>query len=153
MKSKSRYQEVNLLRRLNIRTPRNPRLNHMQIRQVQLLQLLHKIAELRDGILHFHALELRVRTQANASPLSTNSTNNRLCNFDPKACSLLDAAAPSIGTLIGDVLQELVDHVAVRAVDFYAVETSFDCVEGTLSVEFDEVFDFGLCQRSGCETS
>jgi hypothetical protein len=43
---------------LNVSVAGDPRLDHMQVGEVQVVELLNDIGELRNGVLHLHALEL-----------------------------------------------------------------------------------------------
>lgn len=142
--------EIDLLRRLNVRITRNARLHDVQVRQLELLEPLDQVAELRHRVLHAHALEARVRAQADTSPVGADSVDDGLRHLEPEPRPVLDAAAPLVVTLVARVLRELVDQVAVCAVDLDAVEAGLlDCVARRGSVVGDEELDLVLGQGAG----
>src|SRR6266850_3425021 len=73
----------------------------------------------------------------------------RLCDFQHQSGAVLDRAAVSVGTLVGAVLGELIEQIAVGAVDLDAVETGFDRVHRTALEALDDAGDFLKRQRAG----
>jgi hypothetical protein len=63
-------------------------------------------------------------------------------HFQQQARTVFQGAAVVVGALVGAALQELVEQVAVGAVDFHAVETGGLGVLGTGAVGVDDVGDF-----------
>ena len=59
-------------------------------------------------------------------------------DFQHQPGPLLDGAAIGVGAMVRDVLQELVEQVAVGAMDFDAVETGGLGVLGAAPVGFDD---------------
>jgi len=119
----------------------------MQVRQAQLPQLAHQVAELRLRVRHPHPLEPGVGAQSDGRPLGPDGRHHRPADLEREPRALLHAAAPRVGALVGHVLNELVDQIAVRAVDLDAVEARRDGVPRRLRVILDEAADLIVGQR------
>src|SRR5690606_29155167 len=67
-----------------------------------------------------------------------------------EASTIVQGAAILVGTLVGAVLQELVEQITIGAVDFHAVEARFLGILGALAVGLDDAgYLLGLqCARS-----
>ena len=63
-------------------------------------------------------------------------------DFEQKAGAVFDGAAVVVGAVVGGVLQELVEEVAVGAVDFDGVETGLLGVFGAEAEGGDDAWDF-----------
>lgn len=63
------------------------------------------------------------RAQPNGSLLCSDSFDYRVDDFQAKSGPLLDASSIVIRPLVGHVLQELINQVAIRTVDFDTVES------------------------------
>ena len=121
----------------------------VKVRQarVALLQLVDKVRVLWDWVLHAHVLVQRPRAQADRSLRLADGRDDRVHNLERESRTVLDRPAVLICALVGDVLEELVDKVAGRAVHFHAVETcALDSVLGGGCVPLDILLD--LYQRS-----
>ena len=68
--------------------------------------------------------EFAPRADSDASPCLANCSTNGIQHLQREAGAILDGTAIGVGTLVGYVLYELIDEVAVRKVDLNAVETS-----------------------------
>ena len=63
--------------------------------------------------------------------------------------AVLDRAAIGVGALVGAVLGELLEQIAVGTVDFDAVEAGLQCIlRGALEV-VDDAWNFGELERTG----
>src|SRR5882762_2868162 len=62
----------------------------------------------------------------------------------------VDRATVPVGALVGAVFEELVEQIAVRAVDLHAIESGFIGIFGTLTIGGDHGRDLRLinCARS-----
>jgi len=90
------------------------------------------------------------RTQPDASPLLANGSGDRLNDLQSKSTSILDAPAVTIRSLVGHILQELLDQESIRSVHLYTVKSSFDSISCSLSVELDVFLDLSLRHLSRC---
>ncbi len=70
-----------------------------------------------------HALPLLVGREPDGDAGGADSIDDGRRNLDKKADTVLDRAAIFIGSEIGVVAQELVDQIAIGAMDLDAVET------------------------------
>src|SRR6185437_12784470 len=89
----------------------------------------------------------RYRRDADASALGTCFGDDRLRNFQHQSRAVFDRSAVSIGALVGAVLGELVEQVAVRAMDLDAVETRSERIRSTSLEVVDDVWNFGKLER------
>lgn len=81
-------------------------------------------------------LEVVPRAETNARLLSTNLRNHSIDNFKGKPSPVLNGTAIFVGSGVTDVLDELIDKIAVCAVNLDAIETcAMNCVRGSSSVE------------------
>jgi hypothetical protein len=75
--------------------------------------------------------------------LGTNSFSDGVDNLETKLRPVFNRASISVCTLVGDVLQELIDQVAICAVNFYAIESCFvDRIGGSCSIQLDVLLNF-----------
>jgi hypothetical protein len=75
--------------------------------------------------------------------LSTNSFSHSIDNLETELRPVFNRASISVCTLVGDILQELIDQVAIRAVNFYAVESCLvDRIGGGCSIQLNVLLDF-----------
>ena len=73
-----------------------------------------------------------------------------LCDFQRQTHAVLDRAAIGIGSEIGAVARELIQQVAIRAMDFDAVEACGLGVLRALAELLDDARNFGRVQRARC---
>ena len=94
------------------------------------------------------ALERAPRADAERSLFRTNRRYHGVEHFQREPTPVLDGAAILICALVRDVLEELVDQVAVRAVQLDAVAPrAVDRVPGGVRVVRDELLDFYVQAR------
>lgn len=135
--------EIELVGRFDISVARDPRLDEMDVGEVEFLEALDNVCELRDGIVHLHALEARPGAQPDADLIRPDGVDDGAGDLEPEARAVLDAAPVRVGAGVDHVLQELVDEVAVCAVDLDAVEPGGDGVARRAGVVTHELLDFG----------
>lgn len=135
-------EEVQLVGRLEVRVARHPRLDEVEVGQVQGLQVLDDVGELGDRVVHLHALETRPRAEADADPVGPHGVDDGAGDLQTEAGSVLDAPAVLVGAGVADVLQELVHQVPVGGVDLDPIEPGLvDGVAGGRGVVPNPPFD------------
>ncbi|MNJ25274.1 hypothetical protein D3C77_197160 [compost metagenome] len=96
-----------------------------------------------------HVEQLPVRRDANPHPMGANPGNDRINHFKDKAQATFQRiGAIAIGAVIDQGVEELLDEVAVGAMDFNAIETGFNGVVRGLGKVFDHPGDFLGGQRA-----
>nr|GEU28208.1 urease accessory protein G [Tanacetum cinerariifolium] len=70
-----------------------------------------------------HVVRIAARRQVHAHAVGAPDGDTGVGHFQHQAGAVVDRAAVVVGALVGFVLQELVEQVAVGAVDFHAVKT------------------------------
>ena len=83
-----------------------------------------KITSLVKGIQR--TLERAPRTKPDARPFCTNGLHDGIYNLEHKSCAILDTPAIFVRALVGDILNELVEEIAIRAVNFNAIKACSD---------------------------
>lgn len=81
----------------------------MKVGELQGLQLINQVRELRNGVFHSHALENRPWGKTDTSSVGADCVDDGLCDFGSEARAVFDAAAPLVGADVAIVLGELVD--------------------------------------------
>ena len=122
----------------------------MKERQVgaALLELLDEVRELRDRIFHAHVLVRRPRAQPNRGLGRPDGCNDGVHDLEAEPGAVLDGASVLVGALVGDVLEELIDEVAVRAVHFDPVEArALNGVLGGDRVLLNKLLDLCMVTR------
>ena len=112
------------------RRSRLVRLAKLDPRHLQLFQPLRKRREDGGWIGILDALRIDVRREADADTVHADRVADRLQNLGNEAQAVLDRAAIFVGPEVGAVAKELVDQIAVGAVDLDAVEAGGDGVAG-----------------------
>ena len=94
----------------------------VEVADLQPVQFLRDIRERLDRIGVRHRVAGEVRRELVADALRAPDVDHRFGDFERKPRAVLDAAAIGVGAAVGAVAQELVEQVAVGAVQFDAVE-------------------------------
>ena len=94
----------------------------MNIDEAARAELLHKRKEDLRGIAVGNVVGGRDRRKPDADPLARPDAEDRIDDFERKAQTVIDRTAVSIGAMIGLVSEELIDQIAVGAMNFDAVE-------------------------------
>ncbi|MNZ89279.1 hypothetical protein D3C78_1081910 [compost metagenome] len=96
------------------------------------------------------ALQGSERCQAYADALLADHRGHRLDHFAEEAQAVGQRAAVLVGAVVGLGVDELVDQVAVGAMQFDSIETGVQCIARGLGVVADDAVDFLDSQRARC---
>lgn len=117
------HQKIQRLARLGFRAEAacHTRLSEVQIGQVGLIAS-KRVDEEGESLFelvlgHLHLLEVAVGRESNSCPLGPDGFRHRVDDFTSKATTVLDGASVAVRSAITGVLRELVDQIAVGAVD------------------------------------
>ena len=91
-------------------------------------------------------LRMHVGGKADSGPLDADGAANRLDHLGDEVQPVVDRPAISVGSVVGAVAQELVDQIAVGAVDLDAVETGPDRVAGGSGIVADDPGNVGFAR-------
>src|SRR5262249_58376801 len=91
-----------------------------------------------------------LRRDAHAGTLGTNRSRHRVDDLKQQPHTVLDAASISVRTLVGAIVQELIDQIAVRAMYLDTVEASCQRVSRPLRMLRDGSGDLGCFRRAWC---
>ena len=139
----------------------------VEVREVRVLlvELLDKVRELRDGVLHAHiymvartlcqevpantvvgthTLVLVPRAQTDRSLALSDRSGDGADDLKGEPRAVLDRAAVLVRAGVRHVLEELIGEVPVRSVDLDAVKTGLDRVGSCGGIPLDVLLDF--CQ-------
>lgn len=119
----------------------------MQIGEPELVQRLDGVAVERHRIGLAATIGDAVGRQPDADAVGAPNLGHRLRHLQQEADAVLDRAAILIGPHIALRLQELLDQIAVGAVDLDAVEAGGERVLRALPVSLDHQRDLGGLQR------
>lgn len=128
------HQEIHRLVRRLVKRSRHASFDDVEIRQSELLQLLHEIPKLGHGIAHAHVVSVSEGANPVAHSVGADGVDNSFRDFQTETGTVLDGPAPGVVPPIADVLRKLVDQEAVGAVDLDAVEFGVDGVQRRLPV-------------------
>ena len=90
--------------------------------ETALAELARQIAEGAEPVGIPHRVAIGPRRQVHADPARRPHREHRIGHLQMQARAVLDGSAVGVGALVAAVLQELVEQVAVGAVDLDAVE-------------------------------
>ena len=116
--------------------------NNMYVcqRGIAARKLRNNVRELRDRVFHAHVyvillvpdnstkenqtrtMDSSPRAKSDTCPLRTDLLYDSVNDLQRKAAAIVNGSTIFIRTLVADVLNELVDEIAVRAMDFYTIE-------------------------------
>ena len=125
-------------------------------RQVDVGQadLVEPAGQMQDGLDDLRAVHVALRDegrQADAGALGPDLARHGGRDLFGEARALGDAAAVGVGAVVGGGAQELIDQVAVAAVDFHAIETGTHRIGRAPAEVADHVLDVlcAQCARYG----
>jgi predicted O-linked N-acetylglucosamine transferase (SPINDLY family) len=100
--------------------------------------LARHIGEGAEGILVAHAMRVAARCEMQADALRAPNGDRRVHGFQHEPGAVLDGAAVGVRALVGAVLQELVEQVAVGAMQLHAIEAGRQGVLSRAAVVGDD---------------
>ena len=103
----------------------------------------------RQNVGAVHAARRDVGRQAQTRTLRTNGIDYRRHHFFQKAQSVVTRATIGIAAQVGCRAQKLVNQVAVGAVNFHAIKTRSDGIQGSLAKVGHHLRDFIGFKRAG----
>lgn len=83
-----------------------------------------------------------------AGAIGTNFFHHGRDDFQQQARTVFDRAAVGVSALVGPVLDELLQQIAVRTVNFHAVEAGRNCVGRSLTEIVHDARQFNERQRT-----
>ena len=113
-----------------------------------LAEFARHIAEGRQRIAVAHVVGIAARREMHADAARAEHLDHRVRHLEHQPGAVLDRAAIGVGAMVRAVLQELVEKIAVRAVDLDAVEARGLGVLGALSERLDDARDFLGLERA-----
>jgi hypothetical protein len=121
----------------------------MNVDDTQNVELIDDIVELRLGGAARDAVGGRDRRNPDAGALGADLLDHRSRNLQHQPGAVLDRSAISIGAEVRAVLGELVQQIAVGAVNLDAIKTGRDGVRGCLPEIADDPCKLVELQRTG----
>ena len=94
------------------------------------------------------SMRIAARRQVHADPARAPHRDHGVGHFQHQARAVFDRAAVAVGALVAAVLQELVEQIAVGAMDLDAVEAGRLGVLRALAEGLDDRRDFVASQRA-----
>ncbi|MPM57377.1 hypothetical protein SDC9_104199 [bioreactor metagenome] len=111
--------------------------------------MLHDIVEQRLRVAVVDVVGGRDGRNANAHLAAADRVGNRAGHFQQQARAVLDGAAVIVGALVGAILEELVQQIAVGRMDFDAVKAGrLHRAAGRLHVVVDDAGQFFGLERA-----
>ncbi|MNS79694.1 hypothetical protein D3C72_1133550 [compost metagenome] len=121
----------------------------MDVGQVQRRELLHDVGEQRLRVAVVRVVGGRDGRQADAGLAAADGVDHGARGLEQQARAVLDGAAVVVGALVAAVFQELVEQVAVGAVQLHAVEArGLDGVACGRGIGVDDAGQLGRVERA-----
>ena len=120
----------------------------MDVNELQRIQSIDDVVEQRLRIAVDDVVRGRHRRDADAGTAAADFGGDGLGNLQHQPRAIFDRTAIGVGALVGAVLGELIEQVAVRAVNLDAVKTGFDGVGGCALEVVDDTGDFAQFERA-----
>ena len=117
-------------------------------RKVSPAEFAHHIAEGGQRIGVTDVMAVAAWRKVHADPVGAPDRNRGIGGVQQQPRAILDRSAVVVGALVGPVLQELVEQIAVRAVQFDAIEAGGQCIGGADAERLDDAGDLVACQRT-----
>ena len=110
----------------------------MDIEQPARIELLRQIGVIRfHSIIDRHVVEYAIRRQSNSDLIFANRLDGRIYHFKYKAGTVLYRTTITIGTLIGVWTEELLQQVAIGAMQLDTIEACRNSIARTLGKLFN----------------
>ncbi len=113
----------------------------VQIGEAETIEFLGHVVEQTARVTVAHAVPAPVGPDPDGRAVAAEDRGHGFGDLKKQAGAVLDGAAVGVGPLVAAVLQELVDEVAVRAVQFGAVEAGRLGPFGRATVVLDDAGD------------
>ena len=120
---------------------------------VALSELAPDVAEGRRWIAVAHVMGVRARGEMHADPARAPHGDDSVGDLKQQSSAILDRAAVTVVTLVGVVLKELVEQVAVGAVDLDAVKAGRFGVLGASAIGLHDARKLLGLKRAGRDVS
>ena len=117
-------------------------LDQVQIGDSALTEFPDDEGEQLQGIAVVDPAILAKRREAYAQPVGANGSRHLVDDFEQEPGAVLFRPAIGIGALVGSVLQELLDQVAIRALQLHSIKSSLDRVQRGLTERADNDRNF-----------
>ena len=112
-------------------------------------EAIHLFGDIAGGLFRIAVVHIAVgtaRRNADVDPVATPDRRRGLRHLEQKAGAVLDAAAIFVRARVRAVLQELIGQVAVRAMNFDAIEAGLERALRAAAEGLDDRGDLGLVQ-------
>src|SRR5258706_11073637 len=123
------------------------RLDEMQIRKTKRIERFDRVAVQRHWIGLTAAIGNAIGRQPYADAVGAPHLDRGLGDLDQKSHTVLDRAAILIGAQIGVRLQELLDQIAIGAMDLDTIEAGLKRIARGLPVGIDHAGDLAGLER------
>ena len=120
----------------------------MQIGQAERLQGRSGVEEDRGRIAVDRSVGAVRRRQTDADPVRADGGDHGGRDLQHEAGAVLDRTAITVVALVGTILEELVDQIAVGGMDLDTVEAGLPRLFGGVDIVSDDALDFVDCQRT-----
>jgi hypothetical protein len=117
------------------------RFDQMQISETEAVELCDGMAEQGVRVAVRHRAEAAARSEPDADAIGAPHRCDGVGDFEQQARSVLDRSAIAVAAFVRTVLQELIDQIAVGAVDFDAIEARRLGADRTLAELLDDLPD------------
>ena len=92
------------------------------IEEPKFAEFFQEVAEGFHRVLVVHVIEDSGGGKTNTYPVGSPNLNDGLCDFEGETAPFGHGAAIGVGPVVGTAAEELVEQIAVRIMNFYAVE-------------------------------
>jgi hypothetical protein len=95
------------------------------------------------GVVVMHVVEDARGGETDAYAVGTPNLNYGLCNFDGETAAVDHGSPIRVGAMVRAAAEELVEEIAVRVMDFYAIEAGFLGEFGSVDIFGNDSREFG----------
>ena len=94
------------------------------VEEAEFAEFSQEVAEGFHRVLVVHVIEDSGGGKTDSNSVGSPNLNDGLCDFEGETTAVGQGAAIGVGTVVGTAAEELVEQIAVRIMNFYAVEAS-----------------------------